>query len=377
MLGSGAELSLRAAAKALCEFAPNRPPRRMHHAPDHSAAELGLPPLAQARVAAAYAQAALDEASSLGIEPGVPAGEDLPVRSYIELLERGGAAVPDFGLRVGARMKASHFVAYGHVLLSCASFGDAVQQTRRFEGLAHELGRSELVLQGQEAVYLWHCPWLHSLPSRQLPESVMASILAFTAWLAGRRLAVHELAFPHPEPAAPTLRRRLDDWFGLRVSYGAPVTRARFDAALLQEPIPGADPALFPLLEQRAAQLLAARQQALAQQAPSEAAWLQAVRAQIAERLAQDGARVGEVAAALAVSPRTLQRRLAEAGSNFQALLDATRKELAAQYLRNPALSLTETAFLLGYAEQSSFNHAFRAWFGCTPQQWRTAAATG
>jgi len=341
------------------------------HAADHTAAELGLPPLALARVASAYAQAARDEAALLGLSLPLASVDELPVRDYIALLERGGAAAPDFGLRVGARMRASSFVAYGHVLLSCPRFGDAVVQTRRFEGLAHDLGRSELVIEGHEAVYLWHCPWLRELPGRQLPESVMASILAFTHWLAGRHLPVRELAFPHRAPDDVAQRRRVDEWFGLRVDYGAPVTRARFDAALLEEPIPGADPALFPLLEQRAAQLLAARQQALAKKAPREAKLVSAVRAQIAERLAQDGARVGQVAQALALSPRTLQRRLAEAGASFQALLDATRRELADQYLRNPALSLTEIAFLLGYAEQSGFNHALREWHGCTPQQRR------
>lgn len=344
--------------------------------PDHSASEIGLPPLAQARVAFAYAQAAFDEAIALGLEPPALAGEALPVRDYIALLEAGAGRAGDFGLRVGARMKASHFVAYGHVLLSCPRFGDAVLQTRRFEGLAHDLGRSELRIEGGEAVYLWHCPWLQELPCRALPESVMAGIMGFANWLAGRALPVRELAFPHAEPADPVLRQRIDAHFGLRVEYGAPVTRARFDAALLEEPIPGADPALFPLLEQRASQLLAAREQALARKAPREAKLIGAVRAQIADRLAQDGARVGQIAQALNLSPRTLQRRLAEADSSFQTLLDATRRELAGQYLRNPALSLTEIAFLLGYAEQSSFNHAFRAWFECTPQQWRGRTGT-
>ncbi|MBB5202858.1 AraC-like DNA-binding protein [Inhella inkyongensis] len=344
-------------------------PQHLH--PDHSATELGLPPLAQARVAQAYAQAAMDEAALLDLELDFPSGEEWPVQDYIALLEAGGARAFDFGLRVGARMRASSFVAYGHVLLSCPSFGEAVLQTRRFEGLAHDLGRSELVVEGRSAVYLWHCPWLRQLPSVHLPLSVMASIQVFATWLAGRRLPVQELALPHAAPKDATQRRALDDWFGLRLTYEAPVARARFDAALLEEPVPGADPALFPLLEQRAAQLLAAREQALLKKMPREAKLVGAVRAQIAERLAQDGARVGQVAAALQLSPRTLQRRLAEAGSSFQQLLDATRRELAMQYLRNPAISLTETAFLLGYAEQSGFNHAFRAWFDCTPQQWR------
>lgn len=341
-------------------------------AADAQAAQLGLPPLARARVAGAYAQAARDEAGLIGLPQ--PEADELPVTGYLDLLRQASARQSDFGLRVGARMSTRHFVAYGHVLLSCPSFGDAVLQTRRFEGLAHDLGRSELRVEDAQAHYLWHCPWWALHPVVALPESVMAGILAFTDWLAGRRLPIQALSFPHPAPPDAAQRRRVDDCFGLRVGYDAPTTHVRFDASLLQEPIPGADPALFPLLEQHAAQRLAERRQALTRQAPAGPEWLQAVRAQIGERLAQDGARVDAVAHALAVSPRTLQRRLRKAGSSFQGLLDSSRRELAAQYLLNPRLSLTEIAFLLGYAEQSSFNHAFRGWFGCAPQQWRARA---
>jgi AraC-like DNA-binding protein len=91
--------------------------------------------------------------------------------------------------------------------------------------------------------------------------------------------------------------------------------------------------------------------------------------------LAQGEARLDAVALGLSLSPRTLQRRLAAEGRPFQQLLDATRRQLAAQYLRDVSLSLTEVAFLLGYAEQSSFSHAHRAWHGCSPQAWRSRMA--
>ena len=71
------------------------------------------------------------------------------------------------------------------------------------------------------------------------------------------------------------------------------------------------------------------------------------------------------------MTPRTLQRRLAGADYSFQDVLDATRRELAQVYLRDPALSALDVALLLGYAEQSSFTRAFRHWFDVTPSSWR------
>ncbi|MEG1118669.1 MAG: helix-turn-helix transcriptional regulator, partial [Janthinobacterium sp.] len=87
--------------------------------------------------------------------------------------------------------------------------------------------------------------------------------------------------------------------------------------------------------------------------------------------LRQGSARLATVAAALAVTPRTLQRKLADAGTSFQALLDQARYGLARDYLRAPDLSLVDIAFLLGYQEQSAFNHAFRTWSGTNPGAWR------
>jgi AraC-like DNA-binding protein len=80
---------------------------------------------------------------------------------------------------------------------------------------------------------------------------------------------------------------------------------------------------------------------------------------------------VDDVAAALALSTRTLQRKLAEAGTNFQAVHDAARQALAKELLRDSRLNLTDVAFMLGYREQSSFNRACREWFGNTPARTR------
>ena len=95
------------------------------------------------------------------------------------------------------------------------------------------------------------------------------------------------------------------------------------------------------------------------------------MRREVAAQLANDRARVDDVAAALAVSTRTLQRKLAEAGTNFQAVHDTARQALAEELLRDSRLNLTDVAFMLGYREQSSFNRACRDWFGNTPARTR------
>jgi len=78
---------------------------------------------------------------------------------------------------------------------------------------------------------------------------------------------------------------------------------------------------------------------------------------------------IERLAAAMNVSPRTLQRRLQEAGYNYTRLLDESRSQLAQKYLASGDKSADEIGYLLGYAETTSFARAFRRWHGKSPRE--------
>jgi AraC-like DNA-binding protein len=73
------------------------------------------------------------------------------------------------------------------------------------------------------------------------------------------------------------------------------------------------------------------------------------------------------VARELNMSPRTLRRRLEEAGTSYRSLVDEVRETLAEELLDTGALSVEDVAIRLGYAEASSFIYAFKRWKGITP----------
>ena len=75
---------------------------------------------------------------------------------------------------------------------------------------------------------------------------------------------------------------------------------------------------------------------------------------ELARQLPEQGPDLETIAAALALSPRTLQRRLREGGLSFSQLVDETRQQLVLHYLRDPALELAEIAFLVGFSEPGS-----------------------
>jgi AraC-like DNA-binding protein len=92
----------------------------------------------------------------------------------------------------------------------------------------------------------------------------------------------------------------------------------------------------------------------------------------IVRRLPDGEPRRDEVAGELRMSERTLQRRLEEEKTSFVELLDLTRRELAEQYLGRLQLSLAQAAYLLGFADQSSFFRACKRWFDLSPGQYRS-----
>jgi AraC-like DNA-binding protein len=82
------------------------------------------------------------------------------------------------------------------------------------------------------------------------------------------------------------------------------------------------------------------------------------------------------VAKDLHLSARTLQRRLTDTEITFQQLVEETRRELAHHYLKQNAVELNETAYLLGYEDANSFFRAFHVWEGTSPGEWRTQHRT-
>ncbi len=76
---------------------------------------------------------------------------------------------------------------------------------------------------------------------------------------------------------------------------------------------------------------------------------------------------IDDVAANFNLSSRTLQRKLKEEGSSFKEIVDAIRKELALQYLKDKNNQIKDVAYSLGYNESSAFVRAFKRWTGTTP----------
>jgi AraC-like DNA-binding protein len=169
-----------------------------------------------------------------------------------------------------------------------------------------------------------------------------------------------EAAFQHPPPANAA---RYQEVLGCPVHFNADELRLVIPRAVFDRPLRRADEQLFDYLERHA--------QALLERAVERDTASALVRQTLCARLREGEPRQGDVARALALSERTLQRRLTEEGTSFAAILDEIRAELARMYLGDPNLAVFEVAYLVGYSEPSAFVRAFRRWTGTNPREYR------
>ncbi len=79
-----------------------------------------------------------------------------------------------------------------------------------------------------------------------------------------------------------------------------------------------------------------------------------------------------EIAGALHSTPRTIQRKLSAAGTSYTELVEEVRTNTAIEYLRSTAMPIEEIGFRVGYADASSFSHAFKRITGKKPSEYRS-----
>jgi AraC-like DNA-binding protein len=97
------------------------------------------------------------------------------------------------------------------------------------------------------------------------------------------------------------------------------------------------------------------------------------VRRMMVEHLGETTLTPETAARALAVSRRTLNRRLADEGTSFRNILDDVRREFACALLQDRSLSIADVSLFLEYSEPAAFNRSFRRWTGQTPRAFRSA----
>lgn len=266
---------------------------------------------------------------------------------------------PAIGLKLGSESRLEYFTQIAIAALYSRTFGEALQRMARYKRLT---APEEIRISERGAECAVEFIWL--LCEKTEAPTWVDVCFSWTVTIARRGTGREvtplrvELRRPHAH------RERYEEFFGCPVKFGARRNQLFFRTTDILQPFTTHNLELLELVEP---QLEAELTRQLASRPMTEQ-----VKGILKRLLAGKKPRLEDVAAELRVGARTLQRRLLEDGLTFHELVEESRREMAQHYLRQPALELNETAYLLGYEDPNSFIRAFHKWEGTTPGEWRS-----
>jgi AraC-like DNA-binding protein len=267
------------------------------------------------------------------------------------------------GLQLGSETRIERFHPIGVAALSSENFGAAIDQMARYKQLTCP---EEIVQKKHDGEWSIEFRWLlaKEVEPPVLIECAFAWVLSTARVGSGMRLSPLHIEFIQPRTHLKTIERH----FGCPVICSAERNAIVFRTSDAQRPFVTRNAELLAVL--------APQFETELREENSDETFVEQVRLAIQQKLTGRRPTIEDIADALHVSSRTLQRRLQEAGSSFQRALEQARHQLARHYLNNSVLELNEAAYLLGYEDGNSFVRAFRTWEGVPPAQWREEQRT-
>lgn len=268
---------------------------------------------------------------------------------------------PDLGLEVGSTLEIRSAGVVGYAMLHSDTLLGALRRIVRFAKLLNQ--RAELAL--DDWGDRWRLQALHQplIPGfRQPVDEGIAGVIAVLREIAQRDLVPAAVYFSYPRPEDTSTHRRI---FGTALHFGTPATAIEIWDRDVRTSVPSADPGLTRYLDQLAEIGL--------ESLPSPKTYAERVRQAVWPHLSEGLPTLKEIASELALSSRSLQRRLREEETSFADVVDGLRHDKACLMLKDPNLAVYEVGYLLGYSDPSTFHRAFRRWQGTSPSRFRSA----
>ncbi|MFM0220450.1 AraC family transcriptional regulator [Paraburkholderia dipogonis] len=267
---------------------------------------------------------------------------------------------PYFGLTVAKFIHVSNLHALGYALAASSNLMAFCQRLERFFKLASEACEITLVANSDEVALRMR---LLVPVCAETEDALMGFVVLSMRQLYHANFAPVRVVFSHAMPREGS--GPYEKLFRAPVEFDQAQPEIVFPRADLEQPLTGACAELAQLHDNLAVSYIARL---------DKNDVVSAVRQKIIEYLPNGDCSRDKVASAMCISPTTLQFKLSQHDTNFNELLDATRRELAASYVQQSALSITEITFLLGFNDSSNFTRAFKRWEGVSPSDYRKNA---
>jgi AraC-like DNA-binding protein len=267
---------------------------------------------------------------------------------------------PCFGLKTAEHWHPSHFGTIGYAMMASSTVRNGLERLIRYHRVVSDARFGELIEDRERGCLDVKLNWNEEQPWKPAREDA-----ALTFILSSCRLNYNKPL--HPKRVEMTHNQhqcleRYEKFFNCRVDLNRPAPLISLSLNDVDKPLRTGDEYLAQLhdgvMEDYISRL-------------SEVRLIRSVQKVLAAQLPAGPVTVDAVARELGMSTRKLQRDLKLEGTTYQQLLNKTRKELAQRYVKDTDNDLTEVAFILGFADLSTFSRSFKRWTGVSPSRFR------
>ncbi|KJS08871.1 MAG: hypothetical protein VR78_17240 [Hoeflea sp. BRH_c9] len=307
-------------------------------------------------------------ARACGLEPArfTAIGERISLDRLCRYMEALALISGDdlFGLKSASEFQKGASGPFGYAMMNAATVRDCLIFLGRNLQKISETSICTLEIGPRTA----HFEWTYSpliLHRTQFVDLGTAQTFTHLRAFLGDDVSRIGLQLERKKPANTNLHKQL---LTPHVSFGAAVNALILPVELLGRTNPQADPQLFAMMAQQV--------EAMEPRRPPADDPVAAVRLYVAANLENKTLTLASEAERLGMSSRTLQRRLADAGTSMQSILDDCRKEMAGRLLLETNLTLSSIAYRVGFSAPAAFTRSAIRWFGMTPSEYRQKHAT-
>lgn len=315
------------------------------------------------------------DAESLALASGLPAGaldddemlvQDLAIAMFLETCA-AELACPDFGLRLALTQDLSMLGPLAVGIRNADTTTEALEMTSKYlffhaRSLEISVVDDPYGVPGVLGVRYGYHDDAMGLPPQVVDLGLLFLHRAMGS-LIGPDYEIYSVELPNPLVAGEARYREV---FGVPAHPDRPEAMLRGPAELLGRRIEGGDDAVHALALRYLESRLPAARRSFAERAR-----------EVLDRSLDTGtSSLADVAALLAVSPRTLQRRLAAEGTRYSAVLDAARRDLAARLLTDTDIPLYQIASAIALDDMTTFSAYARRWWGAPAREIRRVRDT-
>ena len=309
--------------------------------------------------------------SKLGLDPseGIDPAKMITDQDYYNFLEsvaRSEKSGHTLSLRDGNSMCCDDYGAFGLAWKSASTLRGSLNRAERYSRVLTSVSTYTVESTEGGAFANLNRDGERSLGMRLSNEATIASMYTIGSEVVTEPIKLLGAFFKHPAPLS-TLDH--EKFFGCPVYFQSDRDALLISEESLQTPTKLGDPGIAKFFDTHLEAELA--------EIKDDSALDKRVKIQISQMLSEGVPSVSAIASSLAMSNRSLQRKLSDQGMSYQALVDDARRELAERLLAHSKHTLADIAFLTGFSEQSSFNRAFKRWAGQTPRSYRIASQPG